>query len=148
MSIERVRSRKPLSADQRARNKAVHEFVKREKPGPDELTAGGKYKETLPFEAYMDFRSLIQALTSERQKQGLTLAELSAATGMDAAVLCRLETGRGANPTIDTLIRYATALGQRLRWGFSPWANTTRNGRGAGKPRQAGRKRDRARAET
>ena len=88
----------------------------------------------------MDFRGLIQALKIEREKQGLTLAAMSIATGMDAAVLCRLETGRGANPTVDTLIRYATALGQRLRWKFGPWANSTGKGRNSGKPRRVAEK--------
>src|SRR5260370_35145072 len=135
MTMQRVRAKGLLSADQRARNKAIHQLVKRERPGPDELTAAGNYEETLPFEAYMDFRNLIHLLKTERERQGLTLAELSAATGMDAAVLSRLETGRGANPTIDTLIRYATALGQRLQWDFGPWGNSGRKARSAGKAR-------------
>jgi ribosome-binding protein aMBF1 (putative translation factor) len=133
MTIERVRAKRPLSSEERARNRAIQEFVKRERPGPDHLTAAGKYEETLPFEAYMDFRNLIQSLKTERERQGLTLAEVSADTGMDPAVLSRLETGRVANPTVDTLIRYATALGQRLQWGFGAWETSVRNGRMARK---------------
>jgi hypothetical protein len=96
MTIQRIRAKGPLSSEQRARNNAVQAFLKLEKPGPDELTAGGRFDESLPFEAYMDFRVLIQSLKEEREKQGLTLAELAAATRLDAGMLRRLEIGSGS----------------------------------------------------
>ena len=33
---------------------------------------------------------------------------------MDRSALSKLETGRGANPTVETLVRYAEAVGKRL----------------------------------
>ena len=45
---------------------------------------------------------------------GLTLADLSARCGIDQPALSRLENGRTQNPTLDTLWRYAAAVGKRL----------------------------------
>jgi transcriptional regulator with XRE-family HTH domain len=35
-------------------------------------------------------------------------------TGMDRSALSKLETGQRCNPTVDTLVRYADAVGKRL----------------------------------
>ena len=35
-------------------------------------------------------------------------------TGMDRSALSKLETGLRPNPTIETLVRYAEAVGKRL----------------------------------
>ena len=45
---------------------------------------------------------------------GLTLAEVSARCGIDWPALSRLENGHNRNPTLDTLWRYAAAVGRRL----------------------------------
>jgi transcriptional regulator with XRE-family HTH domain len=44
----------------------------------------------------------------------LTLADVSARCGIDQPALSRLENGRTRNPTLDTLWRYAAAVGKRL----------------------------------
>ena len=49
-----------------------------------------------------------------RQAAGLTLAVVSKRTGIDQATLSHLENGRQPNPTIDTLWRYARAVGRSL----------------------------------
>src|SRR5438132_12301873 len=43
---------------------------------------------------------------------GLTLAEVSRRCGIDQPALSRLENGHNKNPTLDTLWRYAAAVGQ------------------------------------
>jgi transcriptional regulator with XRE-family HTH domain len=45
---------------------------------------------------------------------GLTLAEVSRRSGIDQPALSRLENGHNKNPTLDTLWRYAAAVGRRL----------------------------------
>ena len=62
------------------------------------------------------FRELIAALRAERQRQGLSLADLAERTGMDRAAIHKLEIGLNSNPTYATLTRYATALGSRIEW--------------------------------
>ena len=52
--------------------------------------------------------SLAQFKT-EREKQGLTLAEVAARMGIDPPALSRLETGKTLNPTLATLFKWAEA---------------------------------------
>ena len=50
------------------------------------------------------------------------LADLTAITGMDRSAISKLEAGKRPNPTMDTLVRYAEAVGGsglRCRWWMS-----------------------------
>jgi transcriptional regulator with XRE-family HTH domain len=42
------------------------------------------------------------------------LADVTNLTGMDRSALSKLKTGQRANPTIETLVRYAEAVGKRV----------------------------------
>ena len=64
--------------------------------------------------AYDQFAELLRQLRAVREEQGLTLAELTTLTGMDRSALSKLESGQRPNPTLETLIRYAEAVGKRL----------------------------------
>jgi DNA-binding phage protein len=66
------------------------------------------------------FRELIAALRAERERQGLSLAEVAKQTGMDRAAIHKLEIGLNSNPTHATLTRYASALGTRIEWRLKP----------------------------
>lgn len=55
------------------------------------------------------------ALRAERERQGLTLADIEARTGIDRPALSRLESAKNPNPTIATLDKVAGALGRTLR---------------------------------
>jgi transcriptional regulator with XRE-family HTH domain len=66
-----------------------------------------------PF--YFELRSYIQQLKEAREAAGLTLADVSARTGMAVESLSRLETGTQSNPTWKTLGAYAAAVGCRPR---------------------------------
>ncbi len=57
------------------------------------------------------FRELIAALRSERERQGLSLADIAKRTGMDRAAIHKLEIGLNSNPTHATLTRYAMLWG-------------------------------------
>jgi transcriptional regulator with XRE-family HTH domain len=52
-----------------------------------------------------------------RKTAGLSLADVAERTGMDRGFVSRLETGQG-NPTVETLARYAAALGKRVVFGI------------------------------
>ena len=56
----------------------------------------------------------MSALRDERERQGLSLADINARTGIDRAALPRLESNQDANPTLATLERYAEAIGKQL----------------------------------
>jgi DNA-binding XRE family transcriptional regulator len=104
------------TAADRERHRAIREFCERERPGPDQLTAGGRYEEPLPLEAYMAFRQAVLAVKAERERRGLSLDEVAQASGIHKASLSRLETGKLVNPTIDLLLRYTAAVECRLTW--------------------------------
>ena len=59
-------------------------------------------------------QGLLKQLKTAREEKGLTLSNLTDLTGMDRSALSKLETGLRANPTIETLVRYAEAVGKRL----------------------------------
>ena len=57
---------------------------------------------------------LMAKFKAERERQGLTLAEVAGRMGIDPPALSRLETGKTLNPTLATLHKWAEAFGQRL----------------------------------
>jgi transcriptional regulator with XRE-family HTH domain len=67
---------------------------------------------------YLESVGLSVDLRGLRKAAGLSLADVAERTGMDKAFLSKLENGRQPNPTLETLHRYAAALGKRLVLGF------------------------------
>lgn len=57
---------------------------------------------------------VIEAMIRARAEAGLTQAEVAARAGTTQSAIARLEGGR-VSPTVDTLRRYAAAVGKRLR---------------------------------
>jgi DNA-binding XRE family transcriptional regulator len=53
-------------------------------------------------------------LKAAREAKGLSLNDVSEAVGMDRSALSKLENGHRPNPTVETLVRYAEAVGKRL----------------------------------
>ena len=56
-------------------------------------------------------RNLILALRSARIKKNLSFAQVGEESEIGKANLCRLETHPNPNPTLDTILRYADAMG-------------------------------------
>lgn len=67
------------------------------------------------FAAHDAAREVIIRLKAERERRGLSLADMLARTGMSREALSRLENHRTPNPTVRTLARYAAAVGLELR---------------------------------
>jgi transcriptional regulator with XRE-family HTH domain len=63
---------------------------------------------------YWELRKTFAALRALREQQGLSITDLADRTGMDRAMISRLENGQVDNPTIATVSRYAKALGKRV----------------------------------
>ena len=53
-------------------------------------------------------------LKAERERRGLSLADVEQQSGLRPSVLSRLENDKTSNPTLLTLQRYAAALGMTL----------------------------------
>jgi len=58
--------------------------------------------------------AIVHALRQERDRQGLTLADVSVQCGIEKGALSKLENGQNPNPTFETLQRYARSLGKEL----------------------------------
>ena len=59
-------------------------------------------------------RQVLVALSDERQRQGLSLADLNERSGIDRGTLSKLENDGDPNVTMNTLLRYAEALGKSI----------------------------------
>jgi transcriptional regulator with XRE-family HTH domain len=55
-------------------------------------------------------------LRKERERQGLSLSDVSERSGIDRATRSKLETGKVPNPTVSTLRAVVRALNKRLFW--------------------------------
>jgi DNA-binding XRE family transcriptional regulator len=104
------------SAEDRARHKALREKFQKERPTPAELLASGEYIGPLPHGVYLALRFAIHELKKAREAAGLSLADVAERSGIDKAALSRLENGVHDNPTVETLMRYAAAVGKKLTW--------------------------------
>jgi DNA-binding XRE family transcriptional regulator len=81
------------------------------KPGPTEMLTPQELDDAAPF--YLVLRDYIRELKEAREAAGLTLADVSARSGLAVESLSRLETGAQTNPTWKTLGAYAAAVGRR-----------------------------------
>jgi DNA-binding phage protein len=73
-----------------------------------------KAKGRSAFARHQAMQKLIAALKAARQAQGLSLAEVGEKSGIGKANLSRLENDTSPNPTWDTIVRYAEAVGRQL----------------------------------
>ena len=104
--------------EEAARLRADRERYQRERPTPEQLLAEGGHNEFIKLGELLLLHQAVGWLKQERERQNLTLAEMSRRTGIDQAALSRLETGKNSNPTLDTLNRVAAALGKVICWSF------------------------------
>jgi predicted transcriptional regulator len=105
--MKRIIRNRPLTQEEAAKYKAIREEVAGEMP---KLIA--RHHERM---ATLDqLQELLAQLKAAREAKGLSLADLTELTGMDRSALSKLETGQRANPTVETLVRYAEAVGKRL----------------------------------
>ena len=114
--MSKAHGKPALSPDQQAAVKAIRERSKSERPGPDELIDRGEIDELVPQALYIELRALMVRLRGVRERLGLSLTDLSERTGLTRAAISRLENGWNLNPTLETLYRYAEALGVGLKF--------------------------------
>jgi DNA-binding XRE family transcriptional regulator len=124
---DNLAARRKWTAADRARHKAIREEFAH-CPSQEDLEASGNYEGPIKAGAYFAVKRLIHELKKSRQAAGLTLAAVAKQTGMDQATLSRLENGRQPNPTVDTLWRYASAVGRQLVLTHANPATAHRNG--------------------
>ena len=92
------------------------QYYQANRPTPEELLASGDVDEFVPLGEYLSLLSTLRALKKERDLRRLSLATVAEGSGIDKAALSRLENELQTNPTVDTLHRYASAIGVELVW--------------------------------
>jgi DNA-binding XRE family transcriptional regulator len=105
--MKRITRDRHLTPEEAAKYRKIREQVATELP---ELIS--RHHERMATLDQLD--DLLLQLKAARETKGLSLADLTELTGMDRSALSKLETGQRANPTVETLVRYAEAVGKRL----------------------------------
>ncbi|HEX4054368.1 MAG TPA: helix-turn-helix transcriptional regulator [Tepidisphaeraceae bacterium] len=67
------------------------------------------------FNRHQWLRRVVDDLKAQRQNRGLSLTDLARLTGIAKPNLSRLENSVHSTPTLDTLERYARAVGMTVR---------------------------------
>lgn len=101
-----------LRPEERQRFRRLAEKIDREEK--EEIVAKARQYKAEHDATVASLEHVMQALKAERERQGLSLADMKEHTGIDRAALSRLESGQHPNPTIATLMRYAQALGKTI----------------------------------
>ena len=129
MTPKRIfRSNQKSPAD-RAKERKLREQLQQQKPSLQDMIRSGESDADaiMTMGMYFDVQKALQALKQERQDAGLSISDVAERSGLDRAVISRLENGKQDNPTVATLMRYAAAIGKRMLWNYENLAaNTTR----------------------
>ena len=107
MTMRRITRNRPLTAEEAQKYRQIRQQVAEELP---ELVA--RHHQRLAAREQLE--QVFEQLKSARQDKGLSLADLTRLSGMDRSALSKLESGQRPNPTVETLMRYAEAVGKRL----------------------------------
>ena len=106
-------------ASSRERRRKVRELFK-DKPTIEQLVSSGELSvNTVPMGLYLQMQQLLHDLKKARTAAQLSLADLAQRTGMDKAVLSKMENGRHGIPTLPSLTRYAQEVGLRLAFSLT-----------------------------
>jgi DNA-binding XRE family transcriptional regulator len=102
--IRHVRNAGRVTDEQAARYDEIRRKIREEFPPK----ARSRRDPPIPLQ------DIMAALKAARTQKGLTLAEITESTGIATPNLSTLENSADANPTVQTLLRYADALGKTI----------------------------------
>jgi len=117
MAPQRIHRKVARSVEEKKRLAEIRRRFHAERPGLQDLIASGDATEVVSHGEYLDLLAMLAKLKRHRQARGLSLTNVADSSGMDRSAVSRLENGQYLNPTIDTLYRYARAIGAEI--GFS-----------------------------
>ena len=107
MTMRRIVRYRRLTPKEAARYRKIREQIAAELP---DLVARHHERSV----ALDQLEALLAQLKAAREERGLSLADMTRLTGMDASAISKLENGQRPNPTVETLVRYAEAVGKRV----------------------------------
>jgi DNA-binding Xre family transcriptional regulator len=117
---KRVTLKVEQTPEELAELKAERERFSLERPGLEDLIASEDYEGPYRQGNIMALLSAIAELKRQRDERGLSLTDVSQRSGLDRALLSRLENGKVLNPTMATLWRYADAIGSQISLAVEP----------------------------
>ncbi len=142
MKLQRIFRANQKTAEERVREKTLREKLQNEKPSLADLVRDGECDAdaVMAMGMYFDVQGVLQGLKRERERGGLSIADVAERSGLDRAVVSRLENGKQDNPTVATLMRYAAAVGKRFLWSYEDIpTNAAADGNGQGGRRRTKR---------
>jgi DNA-binding XRE family transcriptional regulator len=141
MKARRIFRANRKTLEERAREKALREKLQKDKPSLADLICAGECDPdtVMTMGMYFDVQRALQALKHERQRNGLSIGDVAERSGLDRAVVSRLENGKQDNPTVATLMRYAAAIGKRFLWCYEDLAVSDTVGNGKARDRRSKR---------
>ena len=98
---------KRLTPQDKSRHEIIRKQIEQEKP---ELIARGRAAK----QKHARLKQAVSTLKAARVEQGLSLADVGQRAGIEKGNLSRLENAQHPNPTVDTLTRYANAVGKDI----------------------------------
>src|SRR5437016_13614606 len=133
MKAQRIFRASRKTPEERLREQKLRERLQKEKPSLEDLVRTGECDPDaiMTMGMYFDVQKALQALKQDRLRCGLSIGDVAERSGLDRAVVSRLENGKQDNPTVATLMRYAAAVGKRLLWSYADLATkrTARDGK-------------------
>jgi DNA-binding Xre family transcriptional regulator len=106
MVRKRITRDRRLTDEEAARYQGVREKIAAELPEIKQWAKSAKPRILL--------KQALKTLKDERRRQGLSLAEVKARSGIDRGTLSKLENDDDPNVTMNTLLRYAEAVGKTV----------------------------------
>lgn len=101
-----------LTPEEAAKYRKIREQIEQEKPEINARIRAHMVEVT-------DLAKIFSELRKVREQQGMSLTDLQDKTGIDRASLSKLETGQRANFTLETVVRYAEAVGKHVQFVLS-----------------------------
>jgi transcriptional regulator with XRE-family HTH domain len=88
-------------------------------PTPEPATELAAFSDPSAMGDHLDFAVFVASARKAREARGLSVSEVAGRMGVDHASVSRLESGKQANPTVNTVMRYVEAIGLRVAWGLA-----------------------------
>ena len=97
--------------EEQVRHQRIREQIQEELP---DIKQRSQQKLAEAMQCGIAMQHTMAVLKAERIKKGLSLADMKERTGIERSTLSRLENNTEANPTVNTLTRYADAVRKKV----------------------------------
>lgn len=132
MKTRRVFRANQKTAEELVREQLLRAKLQEERPSLEDLVRAGACDpdDVMTMGMYFDVQTALQALKRDRERRGISIGDVAKRSGLDRAVVSRLENGKQDNPTVATLMRYAAAVGKRFLWSYEELTTKSTDGNG------------------